>query len=283
MALNTVAIIGAGELGGATAYAMATTDRVGRVLLVDAAGKVAVGKALDLQQSGPVLGFHTTLDGTDDVSRVTGCDVCVIADRFGQTSSEWQGEEGLAMLSRLTAFLPETPIVFAGAAQASLLVTAATEKHLARRRLIGSCPEALVSAVSAIVAVEAQCGPGEVSLTVLGTPGSFVVLWSEVTIGGYALDRVLSQAQLARLEARCARLWPPGPCTLGTAAAKVAEAILHSHRRSFSVLTVLGGEFGVRNRAGALPAVLGGGGILHTRAPVLTTRERVLVESALGA
>ena len=156
--------------------------------------------------------------------------------------------------------------------------------HLPRSRLIGSCPEGLASAVAAIVAVEAQCGADEISLTVLGTPArGFVVLWSEASIGGYALERVLSQVQLARLEARCARLWPPGAYTLGTAAARVVEAVLHSRRSSFSVLTLLGGEFGVRNRVGALPAVLGPGGILQTRVPPLTTRERVLVESALGA
>ena len=39
-----------------------------RVLLVDAVQGVAVGKALDIRQSGAVEGFHTTLDGTSDES-----------------------------------------------------------------------------------------------------------------------------------------------------------------------------------------------------------------------
>lgn len=280
----TVAIIGAGELGGAIAHAVATRDRVSRVLIADAAGKVAAGKALDIQQSGPVLGFHTTLDGTDDMSRITGCSVCVIADRAAQASSEWQGEEGLAMLTRLAPYLGEAPIVFAGAAQADLILLAAREAHIPRGRLIGSAPEALVSAIAAIVAMEAQCSPGEVSVTVLGTPPNrLVVLWSEASIGGYAIDRVLSQVQLTRLAARTARLWPPGAYTLGAAAAGIVDAVLQSSRRSFSVLTVLAGEFGVRNRVGALPALLGPAGVVSTRAPALTTRERVLLETALGA
>jgi malate/lactate dehydrogenase len=165
-----------------------------------------------------------------------------------------------------------------------MLSLAAREARLPRARLIGSSPEALVSAVAAIVAMEARCAPDEVSLTVLGTPpAGFVVLWSEASIGGYAIDRVLSQVQMTRLEARAARLWPPGPYALGAAAARVTEAILHSSRRSFSVLTELGGEFGVRNRVGALPALLASSGIVHTRAPALSTRERVLLETALGA
>lgn len=280
----TVAIIGAGELGGAIAHALATRDRVGRVLMADAAGRVAAGKALDIQQSGPVIGFHTTLEGTDDMSRITGCRACVIADRAGQTSSEWQGEDGLAMLTRLAPYLGDAPIVFAGAAQADLIFLAAREARIPRGRLIGSAPEALVSAIAAIVAMEAQCSPGEVSVTVLGTPpAGLVVLWSEASIGGYALDRVLSQVQLTRLAARTARLWPPGAYTLGAAAARVVDAILQSSRRSFSVLTMLGGEFGVRNRVGAVPALLASPGIVGTHTPTLTTRERVLLETALGA
>jgi malate dehydrogenase len=282
--ITTVAIVGAGELGGAIAHAVAARDRVSRVLMVDAAGNVAAGKALDIQQAGPIAGFHTTLEGTDDISRVAACSVCVIGDRAGQAPSEWQGEEGLAMLTRLAPYLADAPIVFAGAAQADLLSMAAREARIPRGRLIGSSPEALVSAVAAIVAMEARCAPDEVNLTVLGAPPSgFVVLWNEASIGGYALDRVLSQVQLTRLEARSARLWPPGAYTLGAAAARVVEAIVDASRRSFSVLTVLGGEFGVRDRVGALPALLASPGIVQTRAPALTTRERVRLETALGA
>ena len=281
--MTTVAIIGAGDLGGAAAQALAARDRVGRVLLVDAAGQAAAGKALDIQPAGPVEGYHTRLEGTSDDSRVTGCQACIIADRFGP-KAEWQGDEALAMVTRLAASLGDAPMVFAGATHAELIEKLSSEAHLPRERLIGSAPEALVSAVSAIVAMEARCSSTEVSLTVLGVPPSgFVVPWSEASIGGYGLDRVLSQVQRARVEARAARLWPPGPYALGAAAARVTEAVLHSARRSFSVLTPLGGEFGVRGRVGSLPALLSSRGIVHVRVPDLTTRERVQLETALGA
>jgi malate/lactate dehydrogenase len=110
-----------------------------------------------------------------------------------------------------------------------------------------------------------------------------VVPWSDASIGGYALERVLTQVQLTRIEARMARLWPPGPFALGAAAARVVEGIIGSSRRAFCVLTVLGGEFGVRGRVGTLPAVLSPSGIVQTRVPTLNTRERVRLEIALGA
>jgi malate/lactate dehydrogenase len=189
----------------------------------------------------------------------------------------------LATLTRLAPYLSNAPIVFAGVTHATLIESAAREARIAPRRLIGSAPEALASAVKAIVALEAQCSPGEVALTVLGAPpSSFVIPWSEASIGGYALDRVLQQVQLTRIEARVARLWPPGPYALGAAAARTCEAILESSRASLSVLTMLQGEFGARNRAGVIPALLSTNGIARTRVPALNTREQVLLGTALG-
>lgn len=282
--MSTVCIIGAGDIGGAAAHALARSERVSRVLLIDANGKVAAGKALDIQQSGAVDLFHVRLDGTDDESRVAGCAVCIVADRFGKSSSEWQGDEGLAMITRLASYAGDAPIVFAGASQAELLAAAVRESHIARERLIGSSPEALIAAVRAMVAMEARCSPSEIELTVLGTPPTgFVVPWSEASIGGYSLERVLTQVQITRIEARAARLWPPGPFVLGLAAARVTEALVRDSRRAFSVLMVLGGEFGVRGRVGAMPVNVSSSGIARIRVPTLNTRERVRLETALGA
>ena len=99
--MATVAIVGAGSLGGAVAQALAARDRVRRILIVDAAAGVAAGKALDILQSGAVSGAHTRLEGTDDLTRVVGAAACVIADRHGPPESEWGGEEGLALLRQL--------------------------------------------------------------------------------------------------------------------------------------------------------------------------------------
>ncbi len=281
--MSHVAVIGAGDLGGAIAQALAARERVAAVRLIDAAGSVAAGKALDILQSGAVDGFHCRLDATADFTALTGASACVIADRFGPPIAEWHGDDALAMLRRLLPYASGAPLVFAGAAQAGLMLAAARELGVRRERLIGTAPEAYASAVRAIVALEARCSPAEVMLSVLGAPPGLVVPWSEASIGGYALERVLSQVQITRIDARAAKLWPPGPFTLGTAAARAAEAIAASSRRTFSALTLLGGEFGVRNRIGALPILLSSQGIAEVRVPSLSTRERVQLESALGA
>jgi malate dehydrogenase len=279
--MTTIAIVGAGDTGGAAAQWLASRDVVRRVLIADANQNAAGGKALDIRQSAPIDTFHTQLEGTSDESRLAGCDVCVVADRFG--SGEWSGEDALGMLRRIGSYVADAPVVFAGAQQSDLMGSAASELGVARSRLIGSAPHALSAAIASIVAMEAGCSPNDVMVTVLGTPpAGFVVPWGEASIAGYAMPRVLSQVQLSRIEARAARLWPPGPYALGSAAAEVAAGILSGSRRWFSVLTQLGGEFGVKGRRGVLPARLGPRGILETRTPDLDTRQQIQLQVALG-
>ena len=67
--MQEVAIIGAGELGGAVAHVLARRDLVA----IDHArsttrARVAAGKALDIAQAAPVEGFATQLSGATDVS-----------------------------------------------------------------------------------------------------------------------------------------------------------------------------------------------------------------------
>jgi malate/lactate dehydrogenase len=163
------------------------------------------------------------------------------------------------------------------------MAAAARELGIRRERLIGSAPEALRAAVTAMVAMEARCSPREVRLTVLGVPpGGVVIPWGEASIGGYALERVLQQVQLVRIEARVTSLWPPGPYALGAAAARVAQAVVANARESLAVLTPLDGEFGIRRTVGILPAVFARCGFVHTRVPALDTRDRVRVETALS-
>ena len=280
--MSTVAVLGAGDVGAACAHALALRDRVRRILLIDSAADAAAGKALDIQQAGAITGFHTQLEATADEARAVGSAAILVADRFVAGSAEWQGEDGLALIRRVTAW-SDAPVVFAGAAQAGLIRAASQEARVAARPLIGSASEAFYSAVCAIVAMEARSSPAEVSVAVLGTPpDSFVIPWSEASIAGYSLERTLSQVQLRRIEARAARLWPPGPYALGAAAARVVEGVLDAARHSYSILTMLDGQFGVRDRVAAVPALLGSQGVARIRTPLLNTRERVQLDIALG-
>jgi malate dehydrogenase len=280
----TVAILGAGDIGGALARELAALDLVSRIVIVDDLGNVAAGKALDVAQSGPVDGYHTSLIGTNDLAAVVGAKAVVIADRASQPIAEWADDAGLDMLRRAAGLNQAAFFVCAGAKQSSIIERAVNEVGLSRLRVLGSAPEALRSAVIAITAAEAQAAPSDISLSVLGRPPhNIIVPWDEASIGGRCATNVLSAAQLARLDARIARLWPPGPYALGSAAARLTRTALTRGPRVHAALVAVTRDEGVPGRSAMMPVTLSPVGIASLVTPSLSTRDRVRFETTMRA
>src|SRR5215203_4795741 len=155
--MSTVAIIGAGPLGGTLASTLAGRARVGEVRLIDPEARVAEGKALDILQSGPVEAFNTRVTGTTSYAAAAGSDVIVFADLV--SAGEIAGETGLALVRQIGRMDTTAPLLFAGGAHRELMVRSIGELRLARRRLLGSAPLALESAVRAVTAALMDASP----------------------------------------------------------------------------------------------------------------------------
>jgi malate dehydrogenase len=282
--VSTVAIIGAGDIGGALARELARLDIVSRILIVDDLGNVAAGKALDVAQSGPVDGSHTALAGTNDVAAVLGAAAIVIADRATQPASEWQDDAGLAVLKRVAGLNQKAFILCAGAKQASMIEKGVNEAGVSRLRLFGSAAEALRSAVIAVTAAEANAAPADIALSVLGRPPQQVIVpWDEASIGGRCATNVLSAAQLARLDARIAKLWPPGPYALASAAVRLVQSAITRSPRVHAAQVAVTREEGVPGRSAMMPVTLQPSGIASLVEPSLSTRDRVRFETTMRA
>ena len=282
--MSTVTIIGAGEIGGALARQLAAIDLVSRIVLVDDLANVAAGKALDIAQSSAVDRYHTTVSGTADVAAVVGAAFVVIADTAAQPSTEWKDEGGLALVRRVAGLNQLAPIICAGAAQFSLVERGVNELGVSRMRLFGSAPEALRSAIIAIVALEAGAAPSDISLSVLGRPPHQVIVpWDEAALAGRCATQVLSAAQLARLDARIARLWPPAPYTLAAAANRLIRSALTRTPRVHAALVAVTREEGSPGRSAMMPVILSPSGIANLVAPSLSARDRVRFETTMRA
>lgn len=278
--MREVAIIGAGELGGLTAHILARRNLARHVRLVDDAGRVAEGKALDIAQAAPVEGFATRLSGHAEVSTAAGAAVIVIADRA--RGGEWQGDEGARLVQRLAQSAPEAVMVCAGAAQREIVEGAAADYRVARLRLFGTAPEALAGGVRALVALATNASPHDVALSVLGVPPSNTVIpWEDATLAGFALTRLLDETTRRRIAARAAALWPPGPYALAMAAALAVEAIAGRTRRVVSGFVAPDRSSGVNARTAAMPLRLGPAGIVEVVEPSLTVVDRIALENAV--
>ena len=275
-----VAILGAGELGGGLAYTLARRDLASRIRLIDSTGQVAAGKALDIMQASPIAGFSTRVSGSTDITTAAGAAILVVADRAG--GNEWEGEDGLLLLKQLSYIGAGSVVVCAGAAQRDLVERGVAELGYQWQRLFGTAPEALASAVRALVALEANGSVRDVALTVLGVPPSrTVVPWEEATIGGFAATRVLDEPSRRRLAARVAPLWPPGPYAMAAAAAEAIACMTGQSRRIVSCFVAPQESGGKRSRTVALPARLGAAGVVNVEMPSLSGRARVALDNAM--
>jgi malate dehydrogenase len=273
-----VAIIGAGELGGALAHALAVRGTASQVRLIDGAGAIARGKALDIAQAGPVQGFDTRLTGSSDLPVAAASGVIVMADPVTRFSAS--DDDGLLELVRRIA--PAATFVCAQASHRALVERAVGALGVPRARILGSAPEALASALRACVALEARVSPRDVSLTILGVPPLHAVVpWEEAAIGGLAMTRMLPEPARRRLAARVGPLWPPGPLALAAAAAHAIDAISGRSRRPVSCFVAPDASMGRRQRTVALPVWLGPGGIVDVRMPALSVHEQVALDNAM--
>ena len=76
---NKITIVGAGFVGATTAHWLAERE-LGDIVLLDIPQTETMpkGKALDLMEAGPVLGYDTHVLGTTDYADTAGSDVFVV-------------------------------------------------------------------------------------------------------------------------------------------------------------------------------------------------------------
>ncbi|MEA2375262.1 MAG: malate dehydrogenase [Thermoleophilaceae bacterium] len=81
MSRKKITVVGGGNVGATTAQRLAERDYAD-VVLVDIVEGMPQGKALDLNQSGPVVGYEPNVVGTNGYDETSGSDIVVITSGF---------------------------------------------------------------------------------------------------------------------------------------------------------------------------------------------------------
>jgi malate dehydrogenase len=272
-----VAIVGAGELGGSLAHVLARREIVRRIQLIDPAGQIAAGKALDIMQAGPIEGFSTPVHGGTDISRVAGAQVVLLADAAHQADTT-DALFGLRQIAQLAA---RAIVVCARAEACDLVDRGVRELGFNRLRLLGSAPEAVSAALRALIALQVDGSVREVDVAVTGKPPDHLVVdWQTTSAGGSALTDLLPDTALRKLVSQTPALWPPGPHALAHAGAEAVAAIGGVSRRRLSCFVAPDDTSGRRWRTVAMPVKLGAQGIVRVDEPTLGAGARVALENA---
>src|ERR671935_537203 len=77
MGRKKITVVGGGNVGATTAQRIAERDYAD-IVLVDIVEGMPQGKALDLNQSGPVVGYEPNIVGTNTYDETSGSEIVVI-------------------------------------------------------------------------------------------------------------------------------------------------------------------------------------------------------------
>ena len=77
MARSKITVVGAGNVGATVAQRLAERGYAD-VVLVDIVEGLPQGKALDMLEAGPIVGYDSTIVGTNGYEETAGSSVCVI-------------------------------------------------------------------------------------------------------------------------------------------------------------------------------------------------------------
>lgn len=299
-----VGIVGSGNVGAGAANAMVLRGVAREIVLVDINTKRAMAEAEDILHAVP-FSSHAVMVRYGEYKDLDGCSVVVITAGVAQRP----GETRLQLLERNAGiFKGMIPQIVASAPDAVLVVATNPVDimtHLAahyaaplgvpRKHVIGSGTTLDTARFRSILGRAMDVDPEHVHGYVVGEHGdSEVLAWSMTTVGTVALEDYakargidLTDALMQEIddEVRYAayRIIEGKGSTyygIGAALARIVQAVVRDQRSLLTVSVPVEAIGGVNDITFALPAIVGGDGIISVLPKPLNATEQKLLEDS---
>ena len=284
-----VTVVGAGNVGATAAQEIARRDYAD-VVLVDIVEGLPQGKALDMNEAGPVLGYEATVVGTNGYEETAGSDVVVITS--GRPRAPGMSRDALvtpnqAIVKTVTAAAvaasPEAIVVVVTNPLDAMCHVAKSVSGFPKERVFGMAGILDTARFRTFIAWETGMSDRDVQAVVLGGHGDQMVpVVSATTVGGVPLTKLTTPERIAEMVERTRKGGGEVVNLLGTSAwyapgAAVAEmvtSIVLDQKRVLPCTALLEGEYGIDGLYMGVPVVLGSGGIERVIALELTGDEQ---------
>jgi malate dehydrogenase len=277
MTKRKVTVVGAGNVGGTTAQRLAERNYAD-VVLVDIVEGLPQGKALDILQSGPILGYDSRVTGVNDYEETADSDVVVITS--GSPRKPGMSRDDLlktnqnivaSVTEEAVKHSPETILVVVANPLDAMCHVAMETSGFPRERVVGMAGILDTARYRTFIAEELEVSVRDVFALVLGGHGDTMVpLPSMATVGGVAITKLLSAERVEAIVdgtrqggAEIVGLLQSGSAFYApsAAAAEMVDAILLDQKRILPCAAYLQGEYGVDGLFVGVPVKLGASGI----------------------
>ena len=277
MPQSKITIIGAGNVGASLAQQI-LAQRLGDVVLLDIDGDLARGKAFDLNQSGPVLGYSGCVLGTSDYPDTAGSEIIVITS--GSPRKPGMSRDDLLKINfeiirtvtnKAVAVSPEAMIIVVTNPLDAMTYTALKVSGFPKHRVAGMAGMLDSSRLRYFIAEELKVSAQAVEAMVLGGHGDEMVPCLPLTrMAGVPVAKLLSSEKLEKIITRTrhgggeiVKLLRSGSAYYAPAAsaAGMVAAVLRDEKAVMPCAAWLMGEYGHKDVFLGVPVILGRRGV----------------------
>jgi malate dehydrogenase len=271
-----VTIVGAGATGATCAEVLAQRDYA-EIVLTDIKEGLPQGKALDINQMGPILGFEPTVTGTNDYAETAGSQVVVITAGLprqpGMSRDDLvQTNEKIvkSVTEQVVANSPDAIIIVLSNPLDAMCHVAKSVSGRPKERVFGQAGILDTARYRTFISMETNASVKDVQALVLGGHGDQMVpVISSTTVGGVPLRKLVSEERIQEMVQRTAvgggeivkLLGTSAWYAPGAACAQMVDSVLLDEKRVLPCTVLLEGEYGIDGLYMGVPVKLGRSGI----------------------
>ena len=278
MSQRKITVIGAGNVGATTAQRLVEKDLCD-VVLVDIVEGMPQGKALDIMQSGPVIGFDARVTGTNGYEETAGSDIIIITS--GLPRKPGMSRDDLLKVNagivqdvtrKAVAKSPDAMVIVVSNPLDAMTYVAHKHSRLPANRVMGMAGILDSGRFRAFIAMDLDVSVNDITAFVLGGHGDTMVPSTRyTTVAGIPVEDLIPRAKLDAIVERTRKgggeivaLLKTGSAYYAPSAAAVqmCESILMDRKMILPCAVLSQGKYdGCDGLFVGLPAKLGRNGV----------------------
>jgi malate dehydrogenase len=294
-----ITVVGAGNVGATLVQRLAERDYAD-IVMVDIVEGLPQGKALDLREAAPVLGYDSHVVGTNGYRETAGSDICVITSglpRKPGMSRDDLVEINMKIVREVTQKLvkasPKTILIVVSNPLDAMCHVAIKTSGFPRQRVIGMAGILDTARFRSFIAEELDVSVRDVAAYVLGGHGDTMVPLTRYTsVAGVPVEQLIDKKRLAEIVQRArdggaevVALLKTGSAFYAPSAAvaEMVDAIVLDQKRILPCAAQLSGEYGYKGLFIGVPCKLGAKGLEDVIRIELTAAEKKALDKSAAA
>jgi malate dehydrogenase len=296
---SKITVVGAGFVGSTLVQRLVERDYAD-VVMFDIIPNMPQGKALDILQAGPVLGYDSLVAGTNDYADTANSDIAIITSGFprkpGMSRDDLvkKNQEVVTQVTReVVSRSPNCIIIMVTNPLDAMAQLAYHVSGFPRNRVMGMAGVLDTARFRTFIAQELSVSVRDVQAYVLGGHGDTMVPLSRMcTVAGVPISQLIPAERIEQLVQRTrdggaeiVNLLGSGSAYFAPSASilQMVDSILLDKKMIMPCAVYLQGEYGINGLFVGVPVKLGTNGLEQIIEIELSESERSLLQKSAQA